>query len=159
MSDELNRLERRTNTIEGAIIKIEQVLEVTLVHQAKSISDNQDDIKILKKHDEEFTNAVYQSCDAKTKEIDMKIEKAVGKVYKYLGGSLVGLFGLFLSAVVYFNNQDGEIYNKFNREIANIHIVISDKHEDVIENGTNIKTIINTLDKINDKIDDLKAVK
>jgi len=160
---------KQMKQMSDAIIKIEQILENDKEFKEIVVNDLKQRVRVLEKHDEEFMKEVSTSCVLKTKEIDSKIEKSEDKTYtdmRSMKSSLIkmiivafgiqgSMFGLFVGAIVYMNNEHGDIYDKINEEHTAMALIRSNEHKVVVENGTNIKTIIRTLDGMSTKFDTL----
>ena len=93
--------DRRLRSVEDAIIKMEQILEVVLV-------DLKDRVRVLEKHDAEVQNQIHSSCDFKSKEIDTKCKEVKDYASDYIKDSRTLFFkivgtsiGLGLMFIIY----------------------------------------------------------
>lgn len=114
--------EKRLRAVEDAIIYFKSFAQTVVV-------DLKDRVKVLESSAEEDKKQLYLSCDVKSKEIDTKIKLAKDDIYEtyredrkslvnmnIASFSLSGaMFLLFISAVVYFNSQDGYLHNRINK--------------------------------------------
>ena len=144
---------QRLRKVEDAIISFDNIAKIVIV-------DIKERVKALEASDDETKSQIYQSCDTKSKEIDKKIKNAKDEIFTAFRGDikflvkmfiyclvLMGaMFLLFIGAVVYFNDQDGEIYDKINT-----HSQIITKKE--TKNATNITSVLDDLKYIRGKID------
>jgi len=160
---------KQMSEMSEAIVKIEQILENDKEFKQMVVNDLKQRVRVLEEHDGQIQKEMSTSCTLKTKEIDDKIEKSEDKTYqdmRIIKGSLIkmiiavfgiqgAMFTLFIGAIVYMNNEHGSIYNKINDEHTAMALIRSGQHNDVVENGTNIKTIIRTLDQMSFKFDSL----
>ena len=133
---------QRLKSVEEAVIKFGNVIDIVLV-------DIKSRIKLLEKHDEEFQNKMHNSCDIKSKEIDRKVGESEIRSSDFIKDSRkesrwvsIAMFTLFISALVYFNYTDQQITEKVERF-----------HDNTIKNNTNSEILINAVDKINKKLD------
>ena len=134
--------ENRLTAIEKTLAKIENVLEIVIVELRGRITKSEKDISHLE-------SSMYTSCDIKSKEIDEKIAIATRKIWYVIGS----LFFLFIGAVIYFNDANNNIYASMNSSHTRIYDKISDNNKPTIENTTNIKVILQTVEKMDDKLD------
>ena len=144
---------QRLRKVEDAIISFDNIAKIVIV-------DMKERIKALEKSDEDTKSQIYQSCDTKSKEIDKKIKevkdeiftafreevKSLQKMFIYCLVLMGAMFLLFIGAVVYFNNQDGKIYDKINFHSKDI----AQKES---KNATNIASVLDDLKYIRGKID------
>lgn len=91
---------KRLRAVEEAVIEFRTIAKTIVVDHAKRLDSHDDDIDELK-------TAIYQSCDAKSKEVDAKDLKVKNELLKVIGlacaGGL-GLSGLGLWAIIHFND-------------------------------------------------------
>lgn len=145
--------EERLRGVEEAIIWFKSFAQTFMV-------DLKERVKSLEKSDEETKSQIYLSCDTKSKEIDTKIKTAkdeIFSIYREDAKSIIRMiiasftimgcmFLLFIGAVIYFNNQDGKIYDKINSNSEDIT-------EKESKNATNITSMSDDLKYIRTKID------
>lgn len=143
--------EERIRKLEEIVIKIEGFIEKMFTKQNDDHGASIQRISSLEKFKDAMTDQVHASCDLKTREIDKKIAAAMTKVWT----ALVILVGVFVGAVVYFNNADSQVYAAMNNSHTKIYDRISANNKPTIENTTNIKVILTTLNKIDEKLDDI----
>lgn len=155
--EELKEIRGDMGSMKEALSKIQYIIDEVLVEFRRRI-------KTLEQHDEDFQTAVYQSCDAKTKEIDTKITFATVRLEKDFDRRInvmadvydkrimtiywviATLITMFIGAVVYMNNEHGSIHEKVNKV-----------NENVVRNGTNIENMNSTLASIDKKLDKATA--
>lgn len=123
--------EKRLRTVEEAIIKMEQILEVVLV-------DLKDRVRVLEKHDADVQKQMHSSCDLKSKEIDEKCGELKKWTNEYIKDSRALFFKIVGTAM----------------GLGLLYIVYSLQHITTLE--ANQKVLIHKLDQVNDKLD--KAV-
>lgn len=141
-----NEDEIRLRAVEEAVIEFRNIAKIVIV-------DLKERVRTLEKHDEEFSNTIYATCDLKSKEIDTKIKESEEKIYPSIRrvrtsaiSIITGMFGLFVGAVVYFNGQIGNVHEKINvwhKESAKIESA----------NSTDIKSILSEIKYIRETID------
>ena len=135
-----------------------------LLHIKDDIKDIKDDLTTLKSHDEDFTRAMYESCDAKTKEIDLKVKDGVNTALIPVNEkadnnrkALYGLFILFVGSLGWLTLQDmkitddrlaeeGRIHEKINK-----HVMKSSRSKGNTE--ATLKLILDEIKYIRTKID------
>jgi len=140
--------------IEIAVSKMKTFLEQMFARHQDDINLLKNDVVVLKEHDEAFQKQVHESCDIMNQTVDSKIEKALvkhdgilskrldvmEKVYdgriKLILWGMAFMFGGWSGTIAYFNNADGLLHEKNNRN-----------KEHLVENGTNIKHIQNMITK------------
>lgn len=89
----------RLRAVEEAVIEFKTIAKTVIVDHHKRLDGHDDDIQELK-------NAIYQSCDAKSKEVDEKDDKVKRDLLKVISVACViglGIAGLGLAAVLSFN--------------------------------------------------------
>jgi len=124
--------EKRLRTVEEAIIKMEQILEVVLV-------DLKDRVRILEKHDAEVQNQMHTSCDLKSKEIDEKCDKVKKWASDYIKDSR-GLFFKIVGSTI---------------GLGILYVIYSSQHISALE--ANQKVLIEKIDRIDKKLDKATA--
>lgn len=144
---------------EEVLVRLEEFVKNTYVRLQDAVNTIKLDVDENKKHIDRLDDSIHGSCDNMTHLVDRKIDKSKDEVVtsiddklkplyfqmKLMWTAIGSMFFMFIGAVVYFNNQDGFIHNKINEGHTAIYKDIADKHEDVVENGTNIKTILSIL--------------
>ena len=120
--------EKRLRTVEEAIIKMEQILEVVLV-------DLKDRVRVLEKHDAEVQAQIHSSCDLKSKEIDDECAKIQTWASDYIKDSrslffkIVGSsIGLGILYVIYSSQHISSL--EANQQVLIKHMEIIDKKLD-----------------------------
>lgn len=131
----LKAVEDNVFELKGISQSLKQLVEKDVEHIKEDMSDIKDDVAMLKKHDEEFTKAMYESCDAKTKEINMTVDEEIAKALVPIKETatqnrraLYGLFALFVASLAWLTLQDailrdarlaedGRIHEKMNKHI------------------------------------------
>ena len=134
--------EERLRKLEEIVIKLETLFESLLIKYQDEL--NAVNIKVSKntKDIEEIQTTIYSSCDTMNTKVDKKINDSLIKAF----AGIMLLFGLFVGAVVYMNGEHGHIHEKVNTVNAS-----------VVGNGTNIVAILNTINKIDAKLDKATA--
>ena len=137
-------IEQRTRKVEEAVIKFGQIADIVVIEHGQRLKDLEVDVDAVK-------SSIYKTCDAKTKEIDDKIAKSfdvasqnVENLFKQSVGISIGMFGLFVGALAYFNLEHGHIYERMNAI-----------QSESVAHKTNIDNIMATMSKIDDKLDDI----
>lgn len=138
-------IEQRTKKVEEAVIRFSYIADTVLIQHDTRLSKLEADV-------DSITNSIYLSCDAKTKEIDTKISDAFNsaqanteKLFKQSMGISIGMFGLFIGALTYLNSEHGRIYERINLT-----------QQESVEHRTNIHSILDTMTKIEEKLDKLR---
>lgn len=124
--------EKRLRTVEEAIIKMEQILEVVLV-------DLKERVRTLEKHDAEVQTQMHTSCDLKSKEIDTKC-KAVKDFASELIKDKSSLFFKIVGSTI---------------GLGILYIIYSSQHLSALE--ANQKVLIQKFDDIDKKLDKATA--
>lgn len=124
--------ERRMRTVEEAIIKIEQILEVVLV-------DLKDRVRVLEKHDAEVQKQMHESCDLKSGEIDSKVAEAKKSLSDYIKDSRALFFKIVGSAIF----------------LGIGFVIYTTQHVSALE--ANQKVLIEKIDQVNSKLDKATA--
>lgn len=137
-------IEQRTKQVEEAVIKFGYIADTVLVRHDSRMTALELDVDTIK-------TSIYQTCDAKTHEIDTKIETAFSrtatnqdKAFKQAIGISTGMFMLFIGALTYLNSEHGKMYERMNVT-----------QQESVEHRTNIKAIFSILNRISDKMDDI----
>ena len=133
--EQFDNMEKRTRKVEEAIIKFQFIADKVLISLEDRMTEAEKDVENIK-------HSIYQTCDAKTKEVDDKIAEAVKTASRYGIGALSTLGGLFISALVYFNNENGAIYERINSV-----------SREVTEDKTNISNVKSSIDVLGSKMD------
>jgi len=139
---------KRLQEVEEAVIRFAVIADVVLV-------DMKDRVRALEKRDNEQQANHQQACDNKSKEIDNKTNKVLVKAMAVS----CGLFVLFVGAVVYFNGENKDMVSKKTASHRVMYAKMTKYHAETIETATNMKTVIKSLDKINDKLDGMELHK
>lgn len=121
----------RLRAVEEAVIEFRHIANTIVV-------DHKQRLEKLEAHDKDFQEAVNTSCTMK----DKQIAEGDSKTFWRCAGLIGALFLLFIGAVVYFNNMDGKIFDRINRD-----------YEDTVKVKTLTNTILSRFDKIEDKLD------
>lgn len=138
-------------------------------HHEEKITAISNKIDKLEEHDDILQNSMHTSCEIKTKEIDTKVALAKNDTVDFIKdvkregaknftwniSISLGLFALFIGAVMYFNGENKAIIASNVAEHARILDANSIYLKGITENHTNIATIITTLEKINNKFDEV----
>ena len=122
--------EKRLRTVEEAIIKMEQILEVVLV-------DLKDRVRVLEKHDAEVQKQMHESCDLKSDEIDRKCADVKKSLSDYISDSRSLFFKIVGSSI----------------GIGIIYIIYSTQHISALE--ANQKVLIEKIEQLGDSIEQL----
>lgn len=130
-------VEKRTKLVEEAIIEFKYIAKTVVVEHANRISAIEGDI-------DEIKASIYQTCDAKTKEIDTKIGTAIKeasdnteKLFKQSVGISAAMFLLFIGGMGYV--------------VSDVKIL----QTDTATNTANVSYMQHSLDMILSKVDDL----
>ena len=145
--------EERIRKLEEIVIKLETFLETMFSKSQDDHNNVLGKVLALEKFKEDVTNQMHTSCELKSHEIDNKISKAMDKVYWMLGSLVL----VFIGAVVYFNNANSQIYATMTSSHSKVYDRIAENNKPTIENTTNIKVILTTLNKIDEKLDDIHS--
>lgn len=124
--------EKRLRTVEEAIIKMEQILEVVLV-------DLKDRVRVLERHDAEVQTQMHTSCDMKSKEIDEKCGQIKQWASEYIKDSRSLFFKIVGSTM----------------GLGIMYIIYSSQHISALE--ANQKVLIEKIDSIDKKLDKATA--
>jgi len=147
--------DKRISKMEQLLTRLETLVEQWVIRHQDDINELKKAVGILTEHDEAFQKEVSTSCSLMNSTTDKKVSDAKDSCFDFTrevrkeNRVLVALLvSSFIGAVMYFNDAKSDTNDKINVEIAKMHVVISEGDKPVIENGTNIKAIMNTVDKI-----------
>lgn len=124
--------EKRLRTVEEAIIKMEQILEVVLV-------DLKDRVRVLERHDAEVQTQMHTSCDLKSKEIDSKCKAVKDWASEYIKDSRALFFKIVGSSI----------------GLGILFVIYSSQHISALE--ANQRVLIEKIDRIDKKLDKATA--
>ena len=105
------------------------------------MSDTERLVAIEEKVDN-LVDSMNTSCTIKDKQITEGDSKTFWKCIYIIGVSASTQFALFIGAVVYFNNMDGTLFNRINKD-----------YEDTVEVRTLTQTVLKRFDKFESKLD------
>ena len=120
--------ERRLRTVEDAVIKMEQILEVVVV-------DLKDRVRVLEKNDATVQKQMHESCDLKSTEIDKKCNAVKNDCNSFIKDSRTLFFKIVGSTI----------------GLGLLFIMYSTTHISTLE--ANQKVLIEKIDQINEKLD------
>lgn len=157
-------LEENVFELKGISVSLKQLVEKDVEHIKDELHTMKGEVTILKKHDEDFTHAMYESCDNKTKEINHTVEaeltKALTPIREKATGNrnaVYGLFTLFIGALAWVTLQNTQLRSDMVREDGRIHEKINAHIEkSSVTKGNNtatIEAIFKELQYIKEKVD------
>ena len=107
--------ETRLRAVEEAVIEFRNIAKIVIV-------DIKERVRVLEARDEDLSKTLHDINHSKSEEIDSKIKQSEKEIYPAIRSGrtsiisiIIGLFGLFVGAVVYFNSQNGVLHEKINK--------------------------------------------
>lgn len=157
MPDELHDIKKEMTEMQKTMSKIEFIIEEVLVELRNRI-------KSLEKKDEATTAAMNTSCELKSREIDKKVKESKDEVSDFIKDSrresrlLLGLlatssFGTMLTMFLTLNAADNDLQVDYVAKNSLLHEKLNNYHTETIRNNTNITSVLNSLESINNKLD------